>query len=180
LKDLIVGRQVLFRLRYQVPGAYFEAWACTILGLVYLLLPYFVLPTFTSALCMSLFTNITSSLIFSLQFVVNHEVDEIYEDGPQEKPIDWGAYQVISSTSFAPDSYLSTEFAGGLNTQIEHHLFPGVYYGHYVALHNVVKKVCNDFGLVYNERPTLWQALKGHYNLLKNPPKSIRETNKTK
>lgn len=173
LKDTIMGNQMLFKLNYQVNGSFFEAWACSILGAIYLLLPWAFMP-FTNALCIVLFSNVVSSLYFSLQFVVNHEVDTIVEDGPPPQNVDWGEFQCMGSTSFAPDSYLSTELAGGLNTQIEHHLFPGVYYGHYVDLHNIIKDICKDFGVEYNERPTLWAALVGHYKLLKNPPKSIR------
>lgn len=164
-------------MNYQVPGSYLEAWSCTILGGIYLLLPFFFLP-FGNALKILLFTNLTSSLFFSLQFVVNHEVKNVVDEGPIEGKLDWGRYQCLESTSFAPDSHLSTIMAGGLNTQIEHHLFPSVYYGHYVELHKIIKRVCSDFDIVYNERPTLWEALVGHYELLKNPPASIRGVGK--
>jgi linoleoyl-CoA desaturase len=174
MKDTIMSRQVTFRMRYQVSGAQFEAWACTVLGGLYLLLPHFFLP-FWAAMKINVFSNVVSSLFFSLQFVVNHETDAVVHGMPDpHTTIDWGEYQVKSSTSFAPTSHLSTNAAGGLNTQIEHHLFPGVYYGHYVELSKIVKRVCKDFGLTYNESPTIVGALIGHYRLLRNPPKSTR------
>ena len=173
VKDTIIGRQVLFKLNYQVIGARLEVWACTFLSIFYLLIPFFFL-SFKSAFFISMVSNITSSLYFSLQFVVNHEVDDIFANGPVDGVVDWGEYQVNESTSFAPHSRLSLYMAGGLNTQIEHHLFPGVYFGHYEALHKITRNVCKDFGIHYNERPTLMQALKGHYELLKNPPQSLR------
>lgn len=173
-KDTIVGRQVLYKSRYQAKGAFAEAWTITILGLVYLLVPY-LFRSFVSALLLTLYSNALSSVIFSFQFVVNHEVDTpgVIDSPPADKT-DWGAYQVMSSNTFAGGSQLTTFLAGGLNTQIEHHLFPGIWFHHYVDLRKIIKEVCKEFGITYNESPNLWEALKCHYRLLRNPPTSFR------
>jgi linoleoyl-CoA desaturase len=174
LKDTIVGKQVLWKMKYQAQNARAEAWACSVCGGIYLAIPFLILP-FTYALCLSLYTNALSSVIFSFQFVVNHEVDkEGVMDGPPPATVDWGAYQVSSSNTFSGDSYFKTWLAGGLNTQIEHHLFPGVWYAHYVPIRKIIQKVCKDFNLHYNDSPNLMDALKCHYRLLKNPPASVR------
>jgi fatty acid desaturase len=175
LKSTITQRQVVFRIRYPVVGSHLEAWACSFLSGIYLLLPFLVMP-WRPALILSTLSNCTASLYFSLQFVVNHEIDNVVADAPTKGIVDWGEYQVLNSHSFAPQSMLSICTSGGLNTQIEHHLFPGVYYGHYGDIHVIVKRVCRRFNIKYNSTPTLWRALCGHYKLLRNPPRSIRGT----
>jgi fatty acid desaturase len=168
------GRQVTFKMRYYVPGAKIEAWGCSIVSVIYVLMPFFCLP-FWTALKLGILSNVVSSLYFSMQFVVNHEVESIIDASPPPKSIDWGSYQVAGSLTFAPDSRFSLEASGGLNTQVEHHLFPGVHYSHYKAISGIVRRVAKDFGLKYQYAPTLFDAVAAHYNLLKHPPKSIRE-----
>jgi linoleoyl-CoA desaturase len=174
-KDIIIRRQVTFKMRFLAPHALLEAYACSVLSFVYLCLPFLFQPFWTAIWVVNL-SNIVSSLFFSLQFVVNHEVDSIIDVPPTNGPIDWGIHQVVSSLTFAPDHRLSLEMAGGLNTQIEHHLFPGVHYSHYNDLTPIIRKVCKQFGITYQYRDSLVDALKAHYNLLKSPPKSTRSS----
>jgi len=110
------------------------------------LLPFLCLPLGT-AVAVFLISECTCSLWFSLQFAVSHEVEECVE---QEKSllnafnnnentgaatqgglVDWGAHQVLSSHNYGMDSLLSLHLSGGLNLQIEHHLFPSIHYVHY-------------------------------------------------
>jgi len=180
LKDTLIGRQVLYTMRWQIQGSFVEAWTVNILALIYLSIPYFFHSFWTASLII-MFNNAVSSLTFSLQFVVNHEVDKPgVMDGPPPEKMDWGQYQVVSSNTFSGDSIWKTWLAGGLNTQIEHHLFPGVWYRHYVPIRKIVMEVCKEFNIVYNDSPDLWDALSCHYRLLKNPPKTIPELMKKK
>jgi hypothetical protein len=73
MRELFTGRQLTFKMYYHDTGARLEGFVCSFSGLLYLLAPYFFLP-FGAALSLSIVTNLVSSLIFSLQFVVNHEV----------------------------------------------------------------------------------------------------------
>jgi len=173
--DIIIRKQVTFKMNFYAPGALAEAWGCALGSLAYVLLPIIFQQTALRGFGFMLFTNMLSSLYFSLQFVVNHEVDSIIESGPAKPSVDWGEYQVSSSLTFNGDSWLGLHMAGGLNTQIEHHVFPGVHYSHYHDMRKIIKKVCKEFGIKYQEKPSLWEAMRGHYLLLKNPPKSIRE-----
>jgi len=172
IRELAKGRQVTFKMQFNIPGSQAEAWACTIGSVIYVYLAFAFLPFFAAAK-LTLVTCVTSSLFFSLQFVVNHEVEEIYHDTTPEK-VDFGAYQVMSSLTFAPDSTLALELSGGLNTQVEHHLFPGVYYSHYKVISQLTRQVAAKYNIKYHSKPTLLDAIVGHYRLLKNPPKSIR------
>jgi len=179
IRELITGRQVTFKMRYYHSGAKAEAWGTTVLGAVYLLLPYAFLP-FGTAFPLVVFGSLVSSMIFSLQFVVNHEVDSIITDQPHAAQVDFGQFQVEESFTFAPESLLALQLSGGLNTQIEHHLFPGVHYSHYREVSKIVRSVAARFGLNYQFSDTWIGAVKKHYALLKNPPVSIRSSKKKK
>lgn len=72
---------------------------------------------------------------------------------------DWAALQCRSSVNWAADSWLWTHLSGGLNHQIEHHLFPGISHVHYPALRPLVKQTCAEFGVPYLEHPSLTSAM---------------------
>ena len=103
----------------------------------------------------------------ALQIAVNHEVPETMSRIVPDKPIDWGTHQVLTSHNFAVGSFLAMHFSGGLNMQIEHHLFPGVHYTHYHAITPIVREACAQFNLPYNESRSLWEAMRKHYRLLR-------------
>jgi linoleoyl-CoA desaturase len=79
----------------------------------------------------------------------------------------WAVHQLLNTTNFAPGSTVTSWFIGGLNYQIEHHLFPQVCHVHYPALSNIVKTEAEKYGLPYNVQPTVWSALVEHGKMLK-------------
>jgi linoleoyl-CoA desaturase len=58
--------------------------------------------------------------------------------------------------------------SGGLNHQIEHHLFPSMSHTHYAAIGHVVRRTAQEFGLPYNHFETYGAALQSHYSLLRS------------
>jgi linoleoyl-CoA desaturase len=56
---------------------------------------------------------------------------------------------------------------GGLNYQVEHHLFPNICHVHYRKISKIVRETANEFGLPYKSEPTFISALAGHTRLLK-------------
>jgi len=107
---------------------------------------------------------------FVLMFSVNHLTeDTTFPDG--EVPLesrDWAALQVMTSSNFANDSAFWTMASGGLNFQIEHHLFPGVNHMHLRGISPIVKQTCKEFGVPYHSFPTFWSAVYSYYTHLKN------------
>lgn len=77
-----------------------------------------------------------------------------------EIPIDWGEMQVRNSGNFATDSVWLTEMYGGINYQIEHHLFPTISHVHYRAISGIVKQTCAEFTVPYVESRTLKDAVR--------------------
>jgi linoleoyl-CoA desaturase len=56
---------------------------------------------------------------------------------------------------------------GGLNYQVEHHLYPKISHIHYPEISKIVKQTCKDLGITYHAFPTFWQALVSHFTYLK-------------
>ncbi|MBO0947827.1 acyl-CoA desaturase [Fibrella sp. HMF5405] len=79
----------------------------------------------------------------------------------------WAVHQMQTTANFAPKSRIATFFCGGLNRQIEHHLFPKICHIHYPAISVIVKQTAHEFKLPYLENPTFFSALGSHYRMLK-------------
>jgi len=75
----------------------------------------------------------------------------------------WAVHQVETSVDFARHSRAAAWLLGGLNFQIEHHLFARMCHVNYPAIAAVVEKTCAEFGVRYNQNPTLFAALRSHY-----------------
>lgn len=79
----------------------------------------------------------------------------------------WAKHQLLNTTNFAPGSKITAWFIGGLNYQIEHHLFPHVCHIHYPKLSKIVKSVAERYGIPYNVQPTFAKAIIEHGKMLK-------------
>jgi linoleoyl-CoA desaturase len=88
---------------------------------------------------------------------------------PQTGEIDneWAIHEVETTADFAPKSKLAAWYCGGLNFQIEHHLFPRVCHIHYPAISKIVERTCKEFGIKYVSYPTLRSAVVAHLRFLK-------------
>jgi linoleoyl-CoA desaturase len=80
----------------------------------------------------------------------------------------WTVHQLATTTDFAPTSKIFTWFVGGLNFQIEHHLFPTICHVHYRNLSKIVKQTTRDFNIGYNEQSNFIKALYNHGKMLYN------------
>jgi linoleoyl-CoA desaturase len=114
---------------------------------------------------------ITLGVTLSSVFQLAHCVDAVdYPEPPEGARTaheDWGAHQVATTMDFATTNGLLTWFLGGLNFQVEHHLFPKVCHLHYPALSRIVREVAAKHGVRYRFQATLFQALASHFHHLK-------------
>ena len=91
-----------------------------------------------------------------------------YHEGPDPaEELSFVRRQVITSRNVA-GGRLTTFVLGGLNYQIEHHLFPKVCSVHYPAVSRVVRQAAAAHGVPYHEQPTLLLAIRSHYRMLKH------------
>lgn len=74
----------------------------------------------------------------------------------------WAVHQLYTTCNYAPRNRVLSWFAGGLNHQIEHHLFPNVCHIHYKKIARIVKETAQEYGLPYHEMPTFRSALRYH------------------
>lgn len=80
----------------------------------------------------------------------------------------WAVHQLLTTSNFGNKSRWFSWYVGGLNFQIEHHLFPNICHVHYKNLAAIVEKTARDFGLPYRSSKTFLGALAGHARLLKS------------
>lgn len=110
-------------------------------------------------------------IVLSVVFQLAHCVEEARFTEPPGDTLRleaaWAVHQVESTVDFGRDSRLLAWLLGGLNFQIEHHLFPKVCHIHYPAISSIVEQTCQEFGVRYAEHPTFWAGLVSHYRWLK-------------
>jgi len=78
----------------------------------------------------------------------------------------WAIHQVRTTSNYANNSVVFSWFVGGLNYQIEHHLFPHVCHVHYRKISKIVKATAIEYNLPYNQHKTFFGALRSHFALL--------------
>ncbi|HLG39435.1 MAG TPA: fatty acid desaturase, partial [Chitinophagaceae bacterium] len=91
----------------------------------------------------------------------------VQADGKMQMEDSWAIHEVANTTDFAPDNRILSWFIGGLNFQVEHHLFPGICHVHYRNLAPIVKRTAAQFEVPYHVQPGFLKALKEHAKMLK-------------
>ena len=117
---------------------------------------------------MAAVTGITLAYVFQLAHAV--EGPKFDSVGMDNKLIEteWAVHQIKTTANFAPQSKLLSWFVGGLNFQVEHHLFPRISHIHYPALSLIVREHCLRYNLPYYSFPTLGKAVASHVRTMKH------------
>jgi len=114
--------------------------------------------------------HFTSGLILTTIFQTAHVVPHADFPLPDDKGImenSWAVHQLYTTSDFAPGNKVLSWFIGGLNFQVEHHLFPNISHVHYPAISKMVKAMANKYGLPYHVQPGFLKALGEHARMLK-------------
>lgn len=136
-----------------------------------IVLPYILLPITWWQLAIGfLILHFTAGIILGVIFQLAHVVEETEhptenEEGNIENA--WMIHQLETTSNFAHDNDLLCWYIGGLNYQIEHHLFPGICSIHYPEISSIVRQKTEKYGIPYNYHETLGVAIKSHYETLK-------------
>lgn len=110
--------------------------------------------------------GLTMGLVFQLAHVVEGTSFPLPDDeGKMEEA--WAEHQMHTTANFATHSKIAAFFLGGLNRQIEHHLFPKVCHIHYGNISKIVKQAAGEFNLPYIENKSFLSALHSHFLTLK-------------
>ncbi|QTY26992.1 acyl-CoA desaturase [Flavobacterium sp. CS20] len=112
----------------------------------------------------------TAGLILSVVFQLAHVVGENEmpspdKEGKMEKS--WMVHQLFTTTNFSNNNRIVNWFTGGLNFQVEHHIFPNISHIHYPKIAKIVKQTTKEFSLPYNEYKTTRKAIIAHFKYLK-------------
>ncbi len=106
------------------------------------------------------------AVIFQLAHVVEGAEQPILtSEGNIEN--EFAVHQLLTTSDFGRNNKFLTWFVGGLNFQVEHHLFPQICHVHYKNLSYIVEKTAKEFNLPYNLKPSFSAALKSHVQRLK-------------
>ena len=151
--DLVVflaGKAVFFTLAFGVPLWFHPGWV--------VLLYYGV-------------AAMVLGMVLSVVFQLAHCVEEADFPLPQGDPATiehaWAIHQVETTVDFARRSPIVAWLLGGLNFQVEHHLFPLICHVHYPALSKLVEATCQEFGVRYMAHRTVLAGLASHWRWLR-------------
>lgn len=114
--------------------------------------------------------HIAGGLLIAVVFQLAHIVEGVQYIQPSENGQmrhDWVMHEMMTTSNFGTNNRLLTAIVGGLNYQIEHHLFPHVSHIHYPDLSKILKDLCLERSIPYNEQPSFFEALKSHFRALK-------------
>jgi len=108
--------------------------------------------------------------ILSIVFQLAHSVVEAEFPLPNDANIienEWAIHQMNTTVNFARNNKIISWYVGGLNFQVEHHLFPNICHVHYPEISKIVEETAKEFGVPYLDTPTLGKAVASHLEMLK-------------
>ncbi len=154
----------------------FSEWAILLSSKAFYATYIFVLPMLITnltwwQLLIGIFVmHYLAGFVLAIIFQPAHVIEGTEYPVPDENrslQTNWAVHQLRTTTNFGNSSRWFSWYVGGLNFQIEHHLFPNICHVHYRKLAAIVKNTAAEFGLPYKSVPTFLGALAGHARLLK-------------
>ena len=121
----------------------------------------------SSFVAVHLILGFTLAVVFQLAHTV--EGNKFPTPKPDSLKIEqeWAIHEVETTADFARQNRLVTWYLGGLNFQIEHHLFPRISHVHYPEISRIVERTCREFGISYLAFPTVTSAVRAHLRHLR-------------
>ncbi|MBA3664246.1 MAG: acyl-CoA desaturase [Bacteroidetes bacterium] len=117
-----------------------------------------------------LIMHFIAGFIMSTVFQMAHVVEEAEQPAANEMgniENEWTIHQLETTVNFSDKSRIFAWLIGGLNYQIEHHLFPNICHVHYRHISPIVENTAKEYGLEYNHNKTFLNAVSSHLRLLK-------------
>jgi linoleoyl-CoA desaturase len=114
--------------------------------------------------------HLTAGIILGVVFQLAHIVEGTTFPVPASDGVvsqTWLRHELATTANFANGNRLLTWYVGGLNHQVEHHLFPRICSVHYAQISGIVREIAEREGLPYQHQETLTGAIRSHYRLLK-------------
>ncbi len=145
---------------------------------IFIIVPAWVLgwvPALTGYAIACAVCGLTLSIVFQLAHVVDEAAFPMPDALTHKIDENWYVHQLSTTANFATESKMVSWFVGGLNFQVEHHLFPRISHIHYPAINKLVKTLCAQYNIKYIEYPTVLKAIAAHIAHLKITGKGKEE-----
>lgn len=111
--------------------------------------------------------GMTMAIVFQMAHCIEEAEFSSVEAMAGAERTDWAIHQLRTTVDFAPGNRFLTWYLGGLNYQVEHHLFSTVCHVHYPAIAGIVQDVCREMGAPYNVHRTFRAAIASHHRWLR-------------
>lgn len=139
------------------------------------LLLYLVIPALAfgllGALGIFIITATVTGFVMALILQMAHVMNDVAFPEPSGDPLkienEWAVHEVQTTSNFAPNNAVINWYVGGLNFQIEHHLFPHMCHLLYPKIAPIVQATCAEFGISYKSYPTFVTAVANHWQSIK-------------
>jgi len=158
-------------LRKMTPAEHFSFWFYKAAhGFLFVVLPILMvgaIPWLIGFLSMGLVAGFVLSIVFQLAHTVEHTHFPMPDNATNKMEDEWAIHQIKTTANFATKNKLVSWLVGGLNFQVEHHLFPRISHVHYPAISKIIKKACEDYGITYIEYPKVRLAVASHVAYLR-------------
>jgi linoleoyl-CoA desaturase len=137
----------------------------------FMILPYFLVPgmTFLEWLLGFLVIHYLAGLVLAMIFQPAHVVEETEFPLPSDQGSlenHWAEHQMRTTMNFATGDPVFSWLVGGLNYQVEHHLFPTICHIHYPKISRIVESTAREFNVPYKKQRTWFGALWSHQIML--------------
>ena len=150
LAGFVIGKLVFFSLAFGLPLVFHP------IGSVLL---FYAL--------VSAVAGVLLALVFQMAHVVEEAAFPVPDATGRQMATPWAIHQLETTVDFARGNRVLGWLIGGLNFQIEHHLFPRISHVHYPLVARVVEDTCREFGVTYREHRTFAAGIASHYRLLR-------------
>lgn len=110
-----------------------------------------------------------AGFILALIFQLAHTVEGTAHPLPNELGVienDWAMHQLQTTANFSRKNRFLSWYVGGLNFQVEHHLFPYISHVHYPEISEIVRTTAEEYGVPYLENETFFGAVRSHFRFL--------------
>lgn len=150
---------------------HFAFWAAKV-GYAFMMiaLPIYLLgfvPWLVGFLTLTMFSGFVLSIVFQLAHTVEETAFPTPHGDTNKLENEWAIHQVETTANFATRNRVISWLVGGLNFQIEHHLFPKISHVHYPEISKIIKRTCEEFNVKYIEHRRMRQAIASHASYLK-------------
>ena len=125
------------------------------------------LPWLTGFSVLAMFAGLVLSVVFQLAHTVEETAFPVPVENTNDIENEWAIHQIETTANFATRNKLISWLVGGLNFQIEHHLFPKISHIHYPAISKIIKNTCAEFNVKYIEYRKMRHALFSHATYLR-------------